>query len=699
MAAERFTVLVVDDQLMNRQILRGILQSEYDVVEACNGREALERLYECRQVAAVLLDLVMPEMDGYAFLHALQDTPYAATPVLVTTADNCSESEQKALDCGAWDFVPKPYRPGILLLRLKNVIVRSRYHLLSRMKHAYEHDPLTGLNNRASFFAQARRLLDDSPGQRFVLVHLDLRRFHVFNSYWGEKEGDRLLVYIAQVLRRTVQGVERCVCARQNADEFCVCEPYDTRVLYRQLDSFCSELKGFRQAYALEPVFGIYVAEHPEEPVDAMYERAVVAAKECKEKRARYCYYRPEMNDRLLREQQITNDMHKALEQHEFVVYLQPKYDLKTETPYGAEALVRWNHPRRGLLAAGDFLPVLERNGFVGQLDRCIWEQVCIIQRRWRDEGRRAVPISVNLSRVSMYNPNLAEVLSGLVERYGLSPRCLNLELTESAYMENPSLMEKQIGVLRSRGFSILMDNFGSGYSSLNTLKNISVDVLKIDMRFLSEQRETGRSECILAAVIRMAGQLNIPVIMEGVENSRQVAFLRSVGCGYVQGFYYSHPLPVQDFEALTQGAQPAGAPLMPGLLERGDEQAWPLDEQIDLLFNSIGAPAAICTSSRSGFRFVRVNAAFCGWMRCGAAPRLEELDRSYRSSVPQKSMAAVEEAFRSAVRDKRCTSCEFLHRDAAGTLTPVRLDLQYWGENDGTEILFAVFLPAGAGA
>lgn len=241
--------------------------------------------------------------------------------------------------------------------------------------------------------------------------------------------------------------------------------------------------------------------------------------------------------------------MKSALENHEFVVFYQPKYGLSDNQIAGAEALVRWKHPERGMISPGEFIPVFERNGFITKLDYYVWEQTCIQLRKWMDEGKNPLPISVNLSRVSLYNKDIVNVICNLVDSYRIPRRLFQVELTESAYNTNPKAVQDMMQRLREEGFYILMDDFGSGYSSLNVLKDIVVDVLKMDMKFFAGDDREGRGENIMAAVIRMAKWLNMPVVAEGVERIEQVEFLRSIGCEYVQGYYFAKPMPVEEYE------------------------------------------------------------------------------------------------------------------------------------------------------
>jgi EAL domain-containing protein (putative c-di-GMP-specific phosphodiesterase class I) len=247
--------------------------------------------------------------------------------------------------------------------------------------------------------------------------------------------------------------------------------------------------------------------------------------------------------------------MNGSLEREEFIVYYQPKYDLLTETIVGAEALVRWAHPKLGFISPARFVPIFEQNGFIYQLDKYVWEKVCQQLRADIDEGRTVLPVSINVSRVDFYSPNLVQVFEDLTKKYNLDPRLLELELTESAYVENPQQIIEIIGELQAKGFVILMDDFGSGYSSLNMLKDLPVNVLKIDLRFLSDSKgvENGRADNILDSIVRMGKRLDLLVIAEGVETQKQVDFLRLIGCEFVQGYFFSEPVPGEDYRELIK--------------------------------------------------------------------------------------------------------------------------------------------------
>lgn len=227
----------------------------------------------------------------------------------------------------------------------------------------------------------------------------------------------------------------------------------------------------------------------------------------------------------------------------------------------GAEALARWIHPTKGFISPGVFIPIFEKNGFISKLDFYIWECVCKQLKEWKDSGVPLFPVSVNVSRVNLYNPNLSKIIIELTKKYDVEPKYFNIEITESVYTDDNVMIDDITSQLRNNGFTILMDDFGSGYSSLNVLKDVQVDMLKMDMMFMFKAKYDGRAETIISSVIRMAKWLNIPVIAEGVDKAEQVEFLKSVGCDYIQGFYFSKPLPVAEYEKLISDQEEQPVP------------------------------------------------------------------------------------------------------------------------------------------
>lgn len=559
------TVLVVDDSTTNRSILCDILHSDYTVIQAENGIQALTKLKkQDKKVDAIILDIIMPEMDGYEFMDKIkQDKTLSQIPVIILTEKSDRGTEKKVLESGAWDFVPKPYDADIIKLRLKNVIARSQVSLLKELNNVMNYDPLTEIYSKNKFFSASKALLKDNPDKQFAFLRLDIDRFKLINSFFGTAYGDRLLKRVAKRIRDFAKTTECCTFGRIDADVFGIFTPYQGKEeTVKQIEQAVEDMKKLSASYNIMIVYGVYVVTDRSLPISFMCDRAALAAKTVKGHYMKsYAFYDDKMRLSIENEQNIINEMSDALENHEFVPYYQPKYDVKTNKPVGAEALARWIHPTKGFISPGVFIPIFEKNGFISKLDFYIWECVCKQLKEWKDKGVPLFPVSVNVSRVNLYNPNLSKIIIELTKKYDVDPKYFNIEITESVYTDDNVMIDDITSQLRNNGFTILMDDFGSGYSSLNVLKDVQVDMLKMDMMFMFKAKYDGRAETIISSVIRMAKWLNIPVIAEGVDRAEQVEFLKSVGCDYIQGFYYSKPLPAADYEKLISDQEEQPVP------------------------------------------------------------------------------------------------------------------------------------------
>lgn len=549
-------ILIVDDNPIDRESLCNILSNEYIIIEASNGNAAIDIICNyVNEISAVMLDLDMPEMDGYEFLNLLHhNLLFQNIPVIITIENNNIDNDIKALKRGAWDFVCKPYNPEIVKFRLNNVIERSHIHDFQKLKYITEFDSLTEIYNKSKFYDATEKMLRENHNKKFTFIRFDIDRFKLINSFFGMSEGDRLLKYIASELQRFSYSHELFTYGRIEGDVFSICLPYDIVAVKILLKKARASFENYDLDYSIVPSFGIYIIENNTMPVHTMFDMATLASKQCKDSYIKYySFYNEALSKTLIKEQAITNDMDLALENDHFKLYLQPKYNLKSNTIIGAEVLVRWKHPSKGIISPSEFIPLFERNGFISKLDFYIWEKACKLIRYWMDSGITPLPISVNVSRVNLYNPKLEHTIIKLLEKYDIPPTLLNLELTESAYTDNPIIIKRIMTNLHSYGFIILMDDFGSGYSSLNVLKDIPIDVLKLDMRFLSTSDSASRSESILSSIIEMAHKLNITVVAEGVETKAQSEFLTTIGCDYAQGFYFSKPMPSDKYEELIK--------------------------------------------------------------------------------------------------------------------------------------------------
>ena len=540
------TLLLIDPHTDND--LYALLQVEYKVLQCLNEEQALTCLNTKQdEISGIVINDYPFRQMMELFQYLDKQAIHQRAPILLLGGN--AEEEAEALKQGVWDFVLKPYHAQSLLLRINNALRRSHLTIYRQLKYLEEYDSLTGIYNKNKFYTVTKAMIDQVPEQLFAFIRFDIDRFQLINSFFGTEEGDRLLCYIANVLHNFGRKLRCCTYGRIESDIFCLCLSCADLTQTHFFEMIRNALYEYNNEYDIVPSLGIYLVQDRSLSIEAMYNRATLAAKQCKGSYVNcFAYYSEFMSVSIAREQEIINEMNNALEKHQFVVYLQPKIDLTNGKSCGAEALTRWNHPRRQI-DPHEFIEIFERNGFITKLDYYIWEQVCAMLRRWIDDGYHPYPISVNISRVDLYNPKLVDMILDLVHKYEIVPELLNLELTESAYNDNPVMLTETIERLQRHGFTIMMDDFGSGYSSLNILKDMDVDVLKIDMRFLSKTKIAGRGENIIASVIRMSKWLNIPVIAEGVETAEQVEFLRSVGCDYVQGFYYEKPIPAEAYE------------------------------------------------------------------------------------------------------------------------------------------------------
>lgn len=685
-------VLVVDGNEINRALLRNILSEEYSVLEATDGCQAFEMLkIQTNELACVLLDLVMPGMDGYELLQKAQQIPDCRNiPIIVTTDHNNAEHEIRALELGAWDFVTKPYTPTILKFRIKNAIDRSQLALLKEMRYMATYDKLTGIYNRVSFFAATRELLDAHPDEAFTFIRFDLENFKLVNSFFGQKKGDDLLRMVGQGIKKCVAGFPYGTYGHITADIFCLCIPHmDKSELFKAIKKAREALHSYQPEFEIVPCFGIYEIEDPSQDVAIMYDHAIVAAKKCKGNYIKnYQFYENEMGSDIAREQLIINSMNSALENKQFSVYYQPKYDVKTNLPVGAEALVRWIHPERGMISPGEFIPVFERNGFISKLDYYVWDEVCQTLARFKKEGRPETPISVNVSRVNLYNPNLTQIFIKLIQQYDIPARLLNLEITETAYTQNTHLLQQTVAGLQKEGFVIMMDDFGSGYSCLNMLKEIPVDVLKVDMKFLPRQYD-GRAERILASVIRMAKGLGMPVIVEGVENEEQTALLSSLGCDYIQGYYFARPMPLKEYEHLLDEQQGAETKITQ---EESRHSRDLMDELLrtvpenKLFFKSVLHPMALFEYKNETLEVLRVNKAYLRLI----GEKGDMLDSTEAGDeTAKKSVTAVCEQ---VCQTKETAECEYAWLRANGVPLWLHLKMQYVNCVGGRNILLGMF-------
>lgn len=543
-------VLVVEDNALNRKMLVDILHTSYSVTEAENGKEALDILNKDDSYSIILLDMMMPVMDGYTFLDRLRESKVLSSiPVIVMTQNDTDEDEINALIHGAMDFIPKPYKPQIILHKINTII---RFRETSAMMNELKFDALTGLYTKNYLFSQIRKTLNENPDSEYAIVVTNFENFKLFNDIYGVKKGDQLLAKYGHDSRASL--ADKDLAGRYASDRFVfMTEKKKSEKILNSITND-AEIMCRSMGEGVSIRIGIYEIHDTSIEIEQMVDRAFLAADSIK---GHYndlvAVYDDRLRSQLLYEQTLTSTMEEGIEKEQFLVYLQPKYDIATNRLAGAEALVRWNHPVYGMIYPGSFIPMFEQNGFITTLDYYIWEKTCQIISKWKKDGYPIFPVSVNVSRADIYHPDLCEKLADLIRKYEIKPEELHLEVTESAYTENPDQLLKTVRKLHSEGFIIEMDDFGSGYSSLNMLNQMEIDILKLDMKFIQNETSKPNEKSILNFVVNLAKWMKLNVVAEGVETDMQLAKLRAIGCDYAQGFLFAKPMPEKQYSALLE--------------------------------------------------------------------------------------------------------------------------------------------------
>ena len=413
---------------------------------------------------------------------------------------------------------------------------------------ATETDDLTGLYNRKFFFQYANQMYREHPEARDAIV-LNIERFHSINAFNGREFGDNVLRVLGNEIRAVSTDLGG-IGGRFEADRFDIyCR--HTEDYQSIFDRLQSTLDGLTPSGGIRLRMGVMPWQERTEPVQ-QFDMARTA---CSMARGNYkdhlIVFDDKVRERELLDQRLQNDLHRALDNYEFEVYYQPKYDISTETPklVSAEALIRWQHPDLGLIPPDSFIPLFEKSGEIGEVDKFVWAEAARQIARWRAQFGITISVSVNLSRIDVFDPTLIDTLDETIAENGLDRDALTLEVTESAYTENADELIRVVKALRERGYTVEMDDFGTGYSSLNMISALPIDVLKMDRTFIRNIESDEKDVHLVALILGIAKNLNIPVVAEGVETETQLKMLKELGCTLVQGYYFSRPLHPSDFE------------------------------------------------------------------------------------------------------------------------------------------------------
>ena len=561
-SVEKRRILVVEDEFINQEILKMYLSDTYEVFLAGTGEEALDILqnrYET--ISLILLDLNLPDIHGLDVLRTVKDdSRYARIPVIVMTAD--SEAEVECLTLGAIDFIPKPYpQQKVVLARVLRTIELSEDRDILRWT---ERDQLTGLYNKEFFFRYAVQLDVYHKDYPTDAILVNINHFHTINDRYGKAYGDNVLRGIGKNLLETVQETGGIAC-RSEADNFLIYCPHrtDYESLLEQVSVYVDEETHCENRIHLR--MGVYSCADKNLDIERRFDRAKMSSDKVKGSFTNSIgIYDDSMHDAEVLAEQLIEDFPAAIREKQFMVYYQPKINVRPEEPIlsSAEALIRWKHPKLGMVSPGVFIPLFEDNGLIQTLDNYVWTETAAQIRDWKERLGITLPVSVNVSRVDMYDPDMIKKLQRLIEDNGLTYHDLFLEITESAYTDDSRQIIEKVEQLRKIGFRIEMDDFGSGYSSLNMLSTLPIDALKLDMHFIRNAFKERKDTRLLETMIQLAEALEVPTIAEGVETAEQAFTLKAMGCDIIQGYYFSPPLSKEKFESYMLENRPETADL-----------------------------------------------------------------------------------------------------------------------------------------
>ena len=548
-------ILIADDDPSIRLVLRHAMEQEgYLVIEATNGLEAVQAAV--RQAPdLILMDAVMPEMDGFRATSELKGMDeYAETPILIITSLDDDPSVEQAFQVGACDYITKPVNWSVLKQRVKRLLFTADAE--RKIKHLAYHDTLTGLPNRMLFMDRMDQAISRATrsNESFALLFLDVDNFKVINDSMGHEAGDRLLISVTQRLRDALRRSDTI--ARLGGDEFTILlenlsEPEAVILVVKNLLEKISEpivISG-REMHISASV-GISMYPGDGQSFGHLLKNADTAMYRAKELgRNTFQFYTAEMSEIAMRRLELENSLRYAIEGQDFVIFYQPKFDFKSGKCSGMEALVRWDHPEKGIIPPDEFIPLAEETGMIVPLGEWVIRTACRQFSQWKKSGYAIDNISINVSARQFHEQDLTGLFEQLIEELELNPAEIEVELTESTLVKNQANAKKILDELHQMGLLIALDDFGTGYASMAYLKDFPIDTVKIDRSFVRDIPDDREDTAIVKAITGLADALGLKLIAEGVESEQQISFLKDIGCMHGQGYYWSKPVSAMEFE------------------------------------------------------------------------------------------------------------------------------------------------------
>lgn len=545
------TILVVDDEEINRDILSAILSDAFNVLEAKDGQEALDVLLkEDQKIDLVLLDVFMP-FDGREVLKVRRENQKLKNiPFIVCTSDK--NIEEECFRLGVNDFVKKPYEnPDIIIARIKRMI--ELYEDRSILRDV-EREKLTNFYNRDFFKKYAQQADTLYPEVKKDLIAISVNKFRVVNELYGHDFGDKVLLTITKALNEWLLNY-RAIVGKDGGSTFLIYTEHKEN--YDDLEKIISDfiLNEFGEGVASIKI-GVYPAVNPKLDKETAIARTESTMDSLsKDFSKKIAVYSEEKQAKAMHLEELLDAFQQALDEGQFKLYFQPKYNVQGDKPKfaSAEVLIRWISPKFGFVNPGEFISLFEENGLIGQLDSYILEKAAKHMGEWKKKYNVLVPLSVNLSRIDIYRPTIVEDIIRFVDSNNIPRSAYYVEITESAFVEDGKDVIPVVTKLRDSGFKIEIDDFGSGYSSFNTIIDLPFDILKIDMQIIKSMDRSYKVKEIIKMLINLSKTMESVTVAEGVETKEQCDFLKENGCDVIQGYYFSKPLPLEEFEELIK--------------------------------------------------------------------------------------------------------------------------------------------------
>ena len=658
-------ILLVGINAENEALLEDIVSEKYEVKKA-SAENALKVLYDkSNSFSAAIIN----RKDALSILKEIRSNPeYEKFPVLISTDIDNAEDEEELLQLEVLDFLKFPFNKSRVLNRLKTAIKLSE---ANRVIDELERDELTGLLTRKAFLRKVSHVINDNREKSYCIIAFDFDNFKSSNSLYGVEKCNEFLAYTAhEMMKAQPEGIS----GRYGGDQYILFFDYEENVNIERLNTLTKKILDAAPIPHQIVKMGVYSPIDTDAPLVINCDRAFLAISEIKGKYGKnLAFFEDHLQNHLLNEQRIIETMERGLDENQFQVFYQPKHETVTGHIAGAEALVRWNHPEYGFMAPSQFIPLFERNGFITKLDFFVLEQVCKDIKRWQQDGLPLIPISVNVSRFDFLDEGCIQKQIDLIEDYGINHNLLHMEVTESLYSENTDLIISQVKKTQDLGFMIEMDDFGAGYSSLGLLSTFPLNIIKLDISFV---RNIKTNEIVIENIIKMAHRMGLLTIAEGVETLEEYKILKSLGCDFIQGFYFSKPLPVREFETYLKKSSVLSCGKI--IMKSGVAERIPMSEDMLMAANEVaeGIPGGFFSYHADGdLELISFNTELIRMYGCETAEELREyVGNSFKGIVHEDDFERVQSSIeRQITVDNTIDYVEYRIKAKDGTIKYVK--------------------------